>query len=408
MWDAIIVGARCAGSATALLLARQGHKVLLLDRASFPSDTLSTHFLWPRGCSYLNRWGVLDEVLVGAPGLSHVNFARDGIAFAARTPLKQVERRLHAVHGDGTGAVTTHVSVRRTVLDQWLVEKAIAAGVEFRPGAAVKRLVFDGDRVVGAAGDGFEERGRLVIGADGRNSFVAKAVQAPVYDERENATFAYWTYFSGLGLKEAVMEKRGRLCVVIVPTNFGAGMALVFGPKAWYPQFREHFQENYMRAIAFVNPGLEEKVRAGHQEERFYGVGDQRAFKRQCVGQGWLLVGDAACIKDQCTAIGMTHAFRDAELAAACIGNLEDYARRREADLADYYEFVDRMAGMALATPDDMRFMRGVQANPELADEFAAMYGDALRVDEYIAEGRPRVPLLGDDVPSPDGLACLL
>src|SRR4051812_8341344 len=112
MWDAIIVGARCAGAATALLLARQGHKVLLLDRARFPSDTISTHFLWPRGCSYLARWGVLEALRAVTPTGEAVRFVRDGIVVQARTPAEMVASRLEAVHGDGRGAVATHMSVR--------------------------------------------------------------------------------------------------------------------------------------------------------------------------------------------------------------------------------------------------------------------------------------------------------
>src|SRR5262252_74108 len=65
MYDAIIVGARAAGSPTAMLLARKGHRVLLLDRAEFPSDTLSTHYIHQPGVARLARWGLLDQVVAG-------------------------------------------------------------------------------------------------------------------------------------------------------------------------------------------------------------------------------------------------------------------------------------------------------------------------------------------------------
>ena len=217
-------------------------------------------------------------------------------------------------------------------------------------------------------------------------------------------------------------EKRGRLCVVIVPTNFNASMTLVFGPKAWFGRFRVQAEENYVRAMAFVNPELAAAVAQGHREEPFYGIGDQRAFKRQCTGPGWMLVGDAACIKDQCTAIGMTHAFRDAELASSALQSWFDgstdessamaaYAQQHEADLKGYYDFVTRSAAMAPGTEVDLQFMRGLQQNPDYANAFAAMYGDALDVDEFIAEIRPKVLQsvpVGPETPSPDGLESLL
>lgn len=424
MWDAIIVGARCAGSATALRLARRGLKVLVLDRASFPSDTLSTHFLWPRGSSYLNRLGLLEPVLAQTPASTEIRFARDGISFLASTPLPHVQARLEEVHGDGRGAVTTCISVRRTVLDHLLLEAAREAGAEFRR-ASVDELVEEGGRVTGVSGNHggkrFREHGAYVIGADGRASRVAALVRASTYGSNDEATFAYWSYFSGVPLPGAVMEKRGRLAVVVVPTNFGANMTLVFGPRGWWPRFRQDREASFHRAIAFIDAPLGDRVRAGKQEEKFYGVADQRAFKRTCAGPGWLLVGDAACIKDQCTAIGMTHAFRDAELAAAalmraldCKGDesavFAEYAAAREADLTGYYEFVSRMASMALATREDLVFMRGLERDRAHADAFAAMYGDAMRVEHFVDTVRPEVlaaapPPRATDRPAPDGAA---
>lgn len=422
MWDAIVVGGRCAGAATALGLARRGAKVLVLDRATFPSDTLSTHFLWPRGCSYLQRLGLLDAVLARTPASREILFARDGIAFRASTPVADVAARLAQVHGDGAGAVDTCVSVRRTVLDALVLDAARAAGVEVRTGVNVTDLQSDGPRTTGVAGTmgsaRFREQGRFVIGADGRQSRIAQLVGADVSAVNEDATFAYWTYFSGVPLPGAVMEKRGRLAAVVVATNDGANMTLVFGPKPWWSRFRTDRERYYHQAIAFVNRELGERVRAGKQEEQFYGIADQRSFKRTAAGPGWLLVGDAACIKDQCTAIGMTHAFRDAELAAAAVlaalGGQDEraamarYRDAREADLAGYYEFVGRMSAMTLATPEDLRFMRCLETQRPHADAFASMYGDAMRVDDFVTGVRPAVlagapPARPDDQPAPSG-----
>ncbi|MBI1862051.1 MAG: NAD(P)/FAD-dependent oxidoreductase [Deltaproteobacteria bacterium] len=419
-WDAIIVGARCAGAATAIHLARQGAKVLLLDRATFPSDTLSTHFLWPRGASYLNRLGIMEQVLLVTPSAQQVFFARDGVSFFAKTPLEDVKARLERVHGDSSGAVDLHISVRRIVLDKMLIDSAIALGVEFRSGVVVENVIWQNNRVVGVEarhGDSsFQERGRFIVGADGRHSRLAEWVGSPASDHREEATFAYWSYFSGMPLENGVMEKRGRLAVVIVPTNFNANMTLLFGPKEWFPHFRKDHTENYYRAIGFINPELEQQLRAAYQEERFYGLNDQSAFKRKPAGPGWLLIGDAACIKDQCTAIGMTHAFRDAELAAAAIlkGLSDDetlagaeFAQQREADLSSYYNFVCRSAGMAKATEEDMSFLRGIRSHSRFANAFGSMYGDSLPVDDFLALRREILSHApsGEERPSDSGLS---
>ncbi len=372
--------------------------------------------------SYLNRWGILDRVLAETPSDTRVDFARDGIEFSCETPVEAVRDRLLSAHGDGNGAINTYASVRRLVLDKILVDAAVECGVEFRPNFPVEGLIWENDRVVGiraklADGTTVEERARYVVGADGRNSSVAKWVQAEVSAIDAECTFAYWTYFSGFKVPAAKMEKRGRLALVIVPTNYNANMTLVFGPKEWAPLFKKNIQENYLRAAAFVNPGYGEALRTAKQEEKLYGVVDQKAFKRKPAGPGWMLVGDAACTKDQCTAIGMTHAFRDAELAAetltAMLGREAEsitrasYGRRREADLNDYYQWVGRQAKMAAATEDDLRFMGALKENPSWANAFAGMYGDSLPIANFIENIRPRVlevapkslpvPLLGPD-----------
>ena len=177
MYDAIIVGARCAGSPTAMLLARQGFKVLLVDRATFPSDTISTHILWPHGTEILARWGLLGTlVATGAPPICrHMTF--DVGPFALRGAIPDAN--------DGLGGFCP----RRTVLDSLLLHAAAEAGVDVREGFTVEELLVADDTVVGVRGHGrgarpVEERARMVIGADGVNSFVARSARAPEYDVR--------------------------------------------------------------------------------------------------------------------------------------------------------------------------------------------------------------------------------
>jgi 2-polyprenyl-6-methoxyphenol hydroxylase-like FAD-dependent oxidoreductase len=235
MFDVIVIGARCAGASTALLLGRSGHRVLLLDRATFPSDVISTHFLWPHGASYLNRWGLLDRVKAETPSFTQLKLVNEGIALTGSVPLELLKQHFQTLHGDDSGLVQSYLSVRRRVLDDILVDAAGRAQVDVRQGCAVERLMMEGERVVGVVCRGkdgtlFEERARVVVGADGRNSFVARTLNLPKFDRRKRCTFAYWSYFSGFRLPEAQIHRRGRLAVALVPTNFDQNMVLTWGP----------------------------------------------------------------------------------------------------------------------------------------------------------------------------------
>lgn len=170
-YDAIIVGARCAGAPTAMLLARQGYRVLLLDKVSFPSDTPSTHFIWHSGVAKLKQWGLLDRVRASnCPSVTRIS-------------LDLGEFVLRGTPSPTNDGISEAYGPRRTVLDKILVDAAMEAGVEFRPQFDVQELLFENGQVVGirgrtANGAPVTERGRIVIGADGRNSMVARAVKA--------------------------------------------------------------------------------------------------------------------------------------------------------------------------------------------------------------------------------------
>ncbi len=401
MFDAIIIGARCAGSSTALLLARQGHKVLVVDRATFPSDVISTHFLWPHGTSYLNRWGLLDRVLASTPSHTEIHLVNDGIELVGSVPVELLRQYFQQLHGDDTGVVPRYASVRRRVLDKILVDAAVEAGAEVREGFLVEELIFDGDQVVGIRGrtrEGtrVEERARIVIGADGRNSFVARTLKLPRFDERLKCTFAYWSYYSGFNLEVAHLHRRGRLGMAVVPTNFGQNMTLVWGPSEWGSAFRQDVAGNFQRALDFVSPKIGEIVRAqGKQEERIYGTLDQAAFLRPLYGRGWVLVGDAESFKDQCTATGMTHAFRDAELVSAALGGwlsgrqsleeaLKQYEnRRRSQSAAAYYDYVCTLAEMRPLRHDELQLFVVLRGNQEETNRFIATHADIAPVSEF-------------------------
>ncbi|WP_229402393.1 NAD(P)/FAD-dependent oxidoreductase [Micromonospora okii] len=400
MYDAIVVGGRCAGASTALLLARQGHRVLLVDRSSFPSDVISTHFLWPHGMSYLNRWGLLEQVTDVTPTYTTIDIVNDGITLSGSVPPELLREYFRDLHGDDSGVVGSYASVRRRVLDQILVEAAAKAGAEVRTGFTVRELITEDGRVVGVRGraaDGrtYEERARVVIGADGRNSFVARALDLPKFDERPRCTFAYWSYWSGFEPGRGQIHRRGRLGGAVVPTNFGQNMVLAWGPSEWSREFRADVPGNYQRALDFISPELGEAVRGGTREERIYGTLDQSGFLRPLHGPGWVLVGDAQTAKDQCTAIGITHAFRDAELVSAALHGwlagetaldeaMAAYeGRRRSQNAAAYHDYVCTLAEMRPYRHDELQLFVALRGNQEETDRFIATHGDVAPVSEF-------------------------
>src|ERR1700674_4329287 len=190
MYDAIIVGARCAGSPLAMLLARAGHRVLVVDRSTFPSDIMSTHFIQPEGVKRLQEWGLYDRVMAtNCPAIPRITFHLSGVPMP--TPQDP--------------ALPDAICPRRTVLDNILVRAAREAGAEVREGFSVQEILIENGVVVGLRGcnsDGavVEERAHVTIGADGRHSIVARSVDAAEYDTRPADTCGYYSYFSGVPL----------------------------------------------------------------------------------------------------------------------------------------------------------------------------------------------------------------
>ena len=404
MYDAIVVGARVTGAPTAMLLARLGQRVLLLDRATFPSDTISTHFLQPRGSSYLKRWGLLDRVLSEVPSWSRMTITKEGIAISGTQPLEAVRSRLARLTGDDAEyATTTWCAPRRTFLDKLLVDAAVEAGAELREAVVTDGLLFEGDRVVGVqirqGSRRFEERARLVIGADGKHSVVARSLGLPRLDERHRHTFAYYSYWSGLRQDEFPwpMHLKGRLAAALFPTNDDLFHILVFGPDEWFHSFRADVEGNYLRALRYVAPDVADIVETrGRREERIVGTVDQPNFFRPLFGEGWALAGDAANNKDQCTAIGMTHGFRDAELVAraadewrcgrAYAAAFGEYQRLRSADAMAYYGFVCDLAEMRVPSRDELELSASIAIDQAHSDRFLGLMGDAVEVQDFLSD----------------------
>jgi flavin-dependent dehydrogenase len=348
MYDAIVVGARCAGSPTAMLLARRGRRVLLLDKSTFPSDIMSTHYIHLPGVERLRRWGLLDRVLAtNCPRITNVTLHMNGSAF---NPPALTE---------ASGPQPFTVCPRRTVLDKILVDAAAESGAELREGVAVQDLLMDGGRVTGVRartkdGATFTEDARIVIGADGLHSTVAGAVKPPEYNTKPSLTYGYYAYWSGVpteGAELYFLESGG---VLVFPTNDSLTCVAVGGLHEGFPEFRKDIEANYLRVIDTV-PELSARIRAGTRETRFAGTADQPNYFRRPYGPGWALVGDAGYHRDFVTGLGITDAFRDAELLSDAVDDafagrrpLDDalaaYERRRNEIAEPLYELTCNLA----------------------------------------------------------------
>ena len=415
MYDAIVVGARCAGSPTAMLLARKGYRVLLLDRATFPSDIMSTHFIKQAGVTRLQRWGLADRL------------AATGCPPVPATLLDYGDFALRGIPTPAPGMSTVAYAPRRTVLDALLAEAAVEAGAELRQGFVVDELLMDGDQVIGVRGHDREggapvtERARIVIGADGRHSLVARAVNAPRYKETPPLECGYYSYWSGVPATDIEIYVRERRLILIFPTHHGRVCAMVGAPIDEFPAFRADIEGFFFRGLDLV-PALAARVRAGRREERWTGTADLPNFFRKPYGPGWALVGDAGYHKDPATGEGISDAFRDAELLAEAIDAgfsglmapgvseaeppigglgasetaetarvppleqaLARYQRQRDAASMATYEKTLRWASHTPLPAEERALLRAISASQHDTDRFFGVTAGTVPAEEFFA-----------------------
>ena len=386
-YDAIVVGARCAGSPTAMLLARKGYKVLMVDRATFPSDTVSTHLLHPPGVAALRRWGLLDRLLAtGCPPIDTYAFDFGPFTISG---------------APGTDEAPVAYGPRRTVLDKLLVDAAAEAGVEVREGFTVSEVVVDDGRVTGVRGHGGDgrtvtERARVVVGADGRHSLVARAVKPEQYHEKPQLLCGYYTYWSGLPMdgrfQTWVRPYRG---FAAWPTNDDLTVVIVGWPFAELEANRRDIEGNYLKTLELA-PELAERVHAATRQARFVGTAVPNWFRKP-YGPGWALVGDAGYNKDFITGHGMHDAFRDAELCAAALDQAFTGARPFEAAMGDYqatrdrqvlpmYELTTEFATLEPPPPEQQQLLAAMHGNQEAMDGFARVLGGVTSPAEFFSE----------------------
>jgi 2-polyprenyl-6-methoxyphenol hydroxylase-like FAD-dependent oxidoreductase len=341
-YDVVVVGAGAAGAATGMLLARQGQRVLIVDRGSYGDDAVSTSGLMRGGVLQLHRWGLLDRIV------------------AAGTPPI---RRTTFVYGDERDVVITIkpsfgvdalYAPRRAVLDPILVDAAVAAGAEVRYGVTVTDVSRDSyggvSGIVGrdGAGRALAIAAGIVVGADGLRSTIADAVGAPIERVGTGATDVMYGYWSELGTDGYEWVYRPGAVAGVIPTN--DGQACIFAGGA-PPRLGPGGIDEMGERLAAASPALADRVAeaiAPRVVRRFAGP---PGVIRRCHGPGWALVGDAGYWKDPISVHGLTDALRDAELLARAVAAIGDGEARADA-LAAYQATRDRISADLFDTVD--------------------------------------------------------
>jgi flavin-dependent dehydrogenase len=350
--DVVVVGARAAGAATALLLARQGHDVLLLDRADFPSDTVSTHQIARTGVVQLHRWGVLPAVLdSGAPAIRQVTFS---------TPSESTTRQIKDKSG-----VDLLVAPRRHLLDTILAQAAADAGADLRLGVTVTGLhLDDAGRVTGVygqdrSGAALDLRARFVVGADGLRSRVARAVGAEFTSYRGDDGAAQYAYYGGIPWPGIELIASDRALAGVFPTHHGEACIWICSPSSDAHLARrgaESREDAFAAYLECTAPELAERLRAARRTSPVTGMLRQPNYIRQAHGPGWALVGDAGYHRDAVTGHGLSDAYRDAELLAVALHRtlrgevdeaaaLADYELQRDEALREIFDITCALAG---------------------------------------------------------------
>ena len=398
MFDAIVVGARCAGSPLAMLLARKGYRVLIVDKTMFPSDTISTHHIHQPGIKKLKDWGILNKVRSSnCPATTKLRF--DVGSFALRGSIAPA------------GDVKEAFAPRRRILDAILADAAVEAGAELRDGFTVTELLWEGNRVLGIRGRDkngsvVTEKAKIVIGADGMRSFVAKSVNAPAYIDRGMLTCNYYSYFSGVPLETnetTELYVRHEIFFVADATNDGLTIAVAVWKQGEFQRVKSNPEAAFMETLDKQVPSLAERLREGKREEPFYGAGVIPNFIRKPFGAGWALVGDAGYHKDPITAQGITDSFTHAEMLAEAIDDafsgvcdmeeaLSDYEQKRNEKIMPVFEFNCQLAQLAPPPPEMQMLFAALQENEREISRFFGTVAGTVPVQEfYLPENISRI-----------------
>jgi flavin-dependent dehydrogenase len=388
-FDVIVVGARVAGSATAMLLARAGLRVLVLDRAVFPSDTISSHQVQVPGIALLHRWGLLDALIrAGTPATPQVRFDPGNVVLEGAFPAL-----------DGVSAL---YSPRRTVLDSLLIAAAREAGAEVIEGARVDGLMVHDGVVCGVegsrrGGEPLRATATLVVGADGKHSAVARLAGAAVYRQEPARSFASYGYVADMPITVGEIYHRPGRAVVAFPTNENLTMVYVASPLSGFEGARRDLDGAYLKALDGCGD-LGERVRAGRRVERLRTTPDQPNLFRQPSGPGWTLVGDAGVVMDSITAQGISNALRDADRVAAAVvdglggtrplaTSLAEHHRHRDRELRAMYDFTVGLTRFRPLSSLQRALFALLAGRPQEISRFLGAFAGVTPIDRYLSLG---------------------
>ena len=393
-YDVIVIGARCAGSPAAMCLARKGYRVLLVDKAKFPSDMLSTHVIHPLGSAALAKWGLLDRVVAtGCPPIDTYAFDFGPI---------QIEG------SPRTAELPPAYCPRRTVLDKILVDAADAAGVDVREEFTVDDILIEDGRVAGIrgrsrGGNPVTERAQVVVGADGRHSLLVRAVQPEEYHVRPPVQAGYYTYFSNLPVEGRFeIYSRPNRGFAAAPTNDGLTMVVAGWAIAEHEQNKKDYEGSYIKTLEMA-PSFADRLRSAKREDRLYGAITPNYFRKP-YGPGWALIGDAGYQKDPITAQGIMDAFRDAEKCAEAIDlvlsgassfddAMSEYQRARDEQALPMYEFTYGVATLAPPPQETQQLFAAIAGNRAAMDGFAQVNAGTLSPARFFSPENVRAIL---------------
>jgi 2-polyprenyl-6-methoxyphenol hydroxylase-like FAD-dependent oxidoreductase len=374
MYDVIILGGGVAGAASAALLAKEGLRVLVCDRATLPAPAVSTHFFGPSVLGFLDRLGVLDEVLAtGAPPLRRWHLEVEGGYYGAAMLPRT--------------AYPYNLCVRRETLSGILLRAAARHGAEIRDRCSVRSLEWDGGTVTGVAGTGWQEKAQVVVGADGRGSLVSRQVGAAMTFDAGvmRCTFhAYWKNVVPLPAPALELWHEGGHLLQLGQCDGDQWVIMLSAPASEFRALRSGGQqtgtdsryEQHLRAI----PSMATRLRTATRVSPVYGSGQLSNCHRHPAGPGWRLAGDAYCHKDPLFGAGIA----DSCAAAQVLADTLPLAISGEMDWPeaehDYASTLDDRVGQRLRAgledlqidppdPGQLAWIRGVLAHPALALE---------------------------------------
>jgi flavin-dependent dehydrogenase len=357
-YDVVIVGGRCAGAATAMLLATFGLRVLLFDKSRYGTDTLSTHALMRPAVLLLHRWGLTDRLEAeGTPRITKTSFL-----YADDDKREAIEVDIKSRHG-----VDALYAPRRSVLDRILVDAALEAGADVRHGVQMLDLVHSdngsvaGVRLRDQSGNVRDVRAGLVVGADGRRSGVARLVGSTPYVLGRHMTSCAYGYFRGLPIDGNRWYFRPGMGAGAIPTNDGQTLLFASVQEDFAQGPAAERAQAFHRVIREAAPDIAARVSDAQLQGKLYFFGGMRGFLRQPWGDGWALVGDAGYMSDPITAHGITNALRDAELLAHAIvdgRSLAEYQTARDDLSLEFFEVSDRVASLDWDIPTVQQYHR--------------------------------------------------